>query len=145
MARVRRPESSPMIVNDRAADGQPHAQSVRLRRVERVEQAGRLVLPEADAGILDRDDCPRAVVTVFHGRAHDQSAPLGWDLSHGFGRVRYEVEEDLLELDPIAHDRRHVRRQGHLQSYPVSPQLGPDEGVHPADDPGQVARLVGDR
>ena len=79
-------------LDDRADAGQPHAQSVRLRRVERLEQASRIVLPEADPGILDRDDCPRAC-----GRAHDQPAPLRLDLPHGLGGI----QQCRLRYDPI--------------------------------------------
>src|SRR5205814_3989510 len=110
VARVRRrPESSPVPIHDGAADRKPHAQPTRLRRIERLEQARRLGLAEADARILDRDDRPEAIVTLLEGRAHDQPAPLRRDLPHGLDGVQQQVQEDLLELDPIAQHRRQVR------------------------------------
>jgi hypothetical protein len=72
---------------------------------------GRLLLAEADAGILHRDDRPRAILTLFEDRAHDQPAPFGRDLPDGLGGIQEQVQEDLLELHPIAHHRRQVGRQ----------------------------------
>src|SRR5882672_11786973 len=96
------PEPTPVAVHDRAADGEPHAQAPRLRRVEGLEEARRLGLPEADAGILDGGDGPGAILARFEGRAHDEPAPLRGDLPDGLDGIQEQVQEDLLELDPIA-------------------------------------------
>src|SRR2546428_9501795 len=112
-----------MPVHDRAADGEPHAKSAWLRRVERVEQAGRLRLAEADAGIFHRDDRPGAIVTLFEGRAHDQPAPLRRDVSDRLGSIHDQVQENLLELDPIAHDSRQVGRQRRIRNSSVARAL----------------------
>ena len=68
---------------------------------------------------------------------------LGRDVAHGLGRVDEQVEEDLLELDPIAEDRRQVRGQRRLQGDAVTVELGTDEGQHVADDRGELAGLPG--
>ena len=66
-----------MPLDDGAADRQSHAEAARLRRVKGVEQKGGLGLAEADAGIFDGDDRPRAIVERFEGRADDEPAALG--------------------------------------------------------------------
>ena len=99
-----------MSLDDGPADRQAHPQALRLRREEGVEQAERLGLGEPDAGILDGDDRPGAILDRLDGGTHDEPASRGWDVAHGLGRVDEQVEEDLLELDPIAEDRRQVAR-----------------------------------
>ena len=134
-----------MPVHDRAADRQPHAEPARLRRIEGLEEAGHFGLTEPDPGVLDRDDRPRAIVTVLDGRADDDPTPLPRNLSGGFDRIHQQVQENLLELDPITLDPRQVRRRGRLEDDSVLLHFGTNEREHVADDTGEVAGMVGDR
>jgi hypothetical protein len=100
---------------------------------------GGLGLVEADARILDGDNGPGTIVEDLASRANHEPAALGRELAHGVGGVEEEVEEDLLELNPIPQDRRQVRGQRHLEGDAVTAELGTDDGQHVADDLGEVA------
>src|SRR6266404_4806906 len=127
VVRVRRgPQPTPVAVYDRAADRQSHAKAARLRRVEGLEQARGRGLAEADAGILDGDDHPGAALTAFEGRADDEAAPLRRNFPESLGRIQDQVQEHLLELDPISRDLRQARGQRGLQEDAMSLDLRPD-------------------
>jgi hypothetical protein len=49
-----------------------------------------------------------ASVTVVGDRADDHPAPHRRDLPHGLDGIQQQIEEDLLEPDPIAHRVRQV-------------------------------------
>jgi len=124
-------------------DRQTHAEPARLRGVERVEQAIGLEPAEADAAVLHRDDRARPIADRLAGRPDDEPALLGRDLSHGLRRIDEEVDEHLLELDPISQHRRQVRCDRHLERDPLAVELRADEREHVADDPGEIAGLAG--
>ena len=94
-----------MGLDDGAADRQADADAVRLGRVERLEHLLDALRIEPAAGIahLNQDDV-RAVVP-----RHDrQEARAVADGAHGLDRIHDQVEEHLLQLDPVA---RHARQR----------------------------------
>jgi hypothetical protein len=58
---------------------------------------------DAHNGVGDGYRC----VAVGHGRCRVQYASPSIDAGHGIRRVAHEVEDYLLELDPIGFDFRH--------------------------------------
>src|SRR5260370_32380317 len=114
------PEAAAVPLDDRSADRQTQAEPARLRGVERVEQAIGLEPAEADTAVLHRDDWARWIADRLAGRPDHEPAPLGRNLSHGLRRVDEEVDEHLLELDPISQHRWQVRRDAYLERNPLA-------------------------
>ena len=97
------PEPAAMARDDRPADGQAHAQAVRLGAPERLEQAVEL---------FRTDPCPWSLTLIrtsnrCAGCGSRRSARPG-AFAHGVEGVQEEVEQHLLELDPVAPDSRQL-------------------------------------
>jgi len=99
-------------LDDRAADGQTHAEPVGLGAEERREHV-RGGSREADSVVADRD--LDGVVPRCGGADSDTPDAVGVRL-HRFESVAKQVEDDLLDLHAVADDRRDVGRE-------VEPQL----------------------
>jgi len=93
-----------MILDDGAADRQPHAQASRFGGVERVEDPLHRLRVEPDARIA-------------HGHAHPlglgscsdhQLARVVLRVAHGLDPVHDEIQHDLLNQYPIAPHRREI-------------------------------------
>ena len=98
-----------MTLDDGAADRQAHAQSVRLRRHEGIEDRFELVGRDSGAVVLNFDQHVRCAVQTC---AHDQPPCAGGPGSvHGAEGIDHQVQHDLLQLDTVASDRADVRRQ----------------------------------
>src|ERR1700738_955810 len=89
-----------MSVDDRAADRQPHAETVGLRRNERREDA----LPDggvqSGAAVLDRD---QDVAWLGHHGRYRQLPRALRDRFQGVDCVQDQVYDYLLQLYPVAH------------------------------------------
>ena len=95
------PEAAVMSLDDGAADGEPDAHAVALRRVEGVEQLVHALAVEAHAGIPHAQAHTIAVVPF----GSDQQLPRAIvHVGHRVGGVAEQVQDDLLELDAIAGD-----------------------------------------
>ena len=90
---------SAMGLDDRAADRQSHAHAARLGGEEGPEQTVRVLRVDAGSGV---DDLDRHLIGLNRLRSDQQLAlPLG-DRRHGLNGVDRQIDDDLLELDPIA-------------------------------------------
>jgi hypothetical protein len=75
---------------------------MRLRRHERVEYAVRLVGIYSPSRVPYRQDNR---VGAVMGGTHTQYPGFAFDSGHSVDRVVDEVEDDLLDLAPMPHDR----------------------------------------
>jgi len=129
-----------MTFDDRATHGQPNAHAFRLGAVERREELLRVPRIEAHAAVTDGD----AHETVFvEPRPDEQVAGPILDREHGVGGIREQVQNDLLQLDPIADDNRKVAGEVRAQERPLALQLAATERNHFACGLGQVHWLGG--
>jgi len=111
------PESAGVRLDDAARDGEAQAHAVRFRGEERFKYVGQLLLRDARAGIphtyLD-------LLTFDAPGLHDEPSGLGRLLAHRVHGVEEQIQEHLLQLDPIAvHWRkagRHIQGQLDLAS-----------------------------
>src|ERR1700722_8645355 len=53
---------------------------------------------------------------------HQDARPLR-DRLHGFDTIHYQVDDHLLQLNPITEDLGESRRQLHSQGYPLTDEL----------------------
>src|SRR6516164_8198980 len=88
--------------DDLAADRKTEAKTVFLRGVKRIEQSLSVRRMHADPSIRD---CYHNLAVCGPGRGGQNAAP-SLDASHGFDCIAHQVENNLLELDPIRRDVR---------------------------------------
>src|SRR5918992_1403810 len=115
-----RPEAATMSFDDGAADGEPDAHAVALRRIESVKQLVHALAVDADAGI------PHAHTHTIAGIpfGSDQHVPRAIvDTEHRVRGVAHEVQDDLLDLDPIAGDGRKILGELRPKYDPVPPKV----------------------
>ena len=86
-----------MRLDDRAADRQSHAHTVRLGGEEGVEQTIQVLGIDADAEVLHRHE---HLVSGMLMRA-DQELARPICLRHGLNTVHHEIDDDLLQLHPV--------------------------------------------
>ena len=109
------PETTMMPLDDGAADGEPDAHAVALRRVEGIEQLVHALAVDAHAGIPHAHAHTIAVLPF----GSDQQLPRPIvDANHRVRGVAEQVENDLLELDAIASDRSGGRRRAPTEERP---------------------------
>jgi len=102
------PQAALVSLDDRPADRQADTHAVDLGREERVEQLVHAVAVEAHAGVPHRQADPVAILVP--GTDHDLSR-AAVNADHGIRSVAEQIEDDLLQLDPISVDGRQVLRQ----------------------------------
>ena len=90
-----------MSFDDRTADRQPHAHTARFGGEEGAEQPVRVFGRDTDTAVLH---CYEHLVCTVLARSDRQFAwPIG-DRLHRFYAVDHQVDDHLLELDPINED-----------------------------------------
>src|SRR5919204_1099191 len=95
-------------LDDAVRDPQPEAgAALRLRREERLEDAGLRLLVHAHAAVADLD-ADRLVWDVALARAVARRDGERAAVGHRLGRVEVQVEKDLLQLVGRAADRREL-------------------------------------
>ena len=99
---VLRPLPAAMSGGDRATDRKTKTEAALLSGRERLEETSLDLRSDAAAGILDRDLDPLIVV----GSGRDREGPrAGRRRFHRFAGIHHEIQDHLLELNPIAaHD-----------------------------------------
>src|SRR5688572_4219360 len=97
-----------MAVNDHSAYRKTQSHPVWLCRHEGIEHFVPAPCINAGAGILDfHGNC---LVTIALG-SHRQHPMILLDCVHCLHRVLQQVDDDLLQLTPVADDMRHLRLQ----------------------------------
>src|SRR2546427_6107102 len=128
---ARGPQTASVGLDDRPADREPHAHSTGLGGEEGIEQARDLIFIESDTHVLHGHENRVRCVGL---RSDDQVAR---PTTHPFARldaVHQQIEDALLQLDPIALDRRQCRGQLGPEQHAVLARLA----VH------QRGNLLGD-
>src|SRR5688572_15004730 len=106
-----------MSFDDGAADGEPDPHAGALRRVERVEQLVYTLLVDAHAGI-PYGQAHSILVLAF---GSDQQLPRAVvHAHHRVAGVADQVQDDLLELDPVTGQRRKILGELRMNCDPVS-------------------------
>ena len=100
-----RPETAMMSLDDGTADGEPDPHAVGFRCVEGVEQLVHVLRVDAHAGIPHAHAHTIAVLAF----GSDQQLPRAIvHVNHRVAGVAEQVQDHLLELDPIAGDGREI-------------------------------------
>src|SRR5690606_6793805 len=115
-AALAEPDRAAVRLHDRAADREAEAEPFLLGRVERLQRSVRFHAREAAAAVADREADP----TVRAGGRRDvQIAVAALDLAHRLARVHDQLQQQLLELDRIAVQRRQLRIQAARDADPA--------------------------
>jgi len=94
-------QTSPVSFHDRTADRQPHPKAAGLGGKEGVEQPVCILGGDPDAAIRNAQ---QYLVHLFLTRSdHQFPRPIG-DRLHCFNTVHHEVDDHLLQLDPVTKD-----------------------------------------
>src|SRR5215470_4979304 len=126
----RGPEPSPMSLNDRAADRQPHTHSLRFGRVEGFEQAWQALRRQPRPGIPYPDAHAFRLVGF---RTDQQFAPAVTVAAHRLDGVDDQVDHHLLNLQPIAPKERQGLGELCLDRGADLDDLTPSENDRVAD------------
>ena len=88
----------------------PTANSVRFGCVERFKESIRFGRLQSDAGILHADEDSGSAIVFVTPRANRYFSLSFRNLVHRFDAVHEQIEQHLLQLNPIPQDRRQVFR-----------------------------------
>src|SRR5580704_13638946 len=119
------PESPAMCLDDRSTDRQTHADALHFCRVERIKYPGRMFRIYTHARILDEDD-DTVRRLLLCSNAQDLR-PIS-DNAHRFHGIHDQIQNHLLEQDPIRHYRRKVGRHFRPRGRPVSTKFTVQQG-----------------
>ena len=98
---ISRRHPSSMRLYDRTADRQSHAHAAGFGCEEGVEQPVRVLGGDPDAAVFHGYKSFAAFVLV---RSDYKLARPGCDRLHRFDAVHYQIDDHLLQLDPIGED-----------------------------------------
>ena len=128
-----RADPAAMRFDDRPADREPHAESTRLRRVERLEHSGLRIRSRA----LRPSRGPRTCTPCRHRSKRDVDPHLAGtalDLTRRFDRIEDQVQHDLLQLNAISRNGRQLFREARLERHPGPLQLMANHRDHVTDN-----------
>ncbi len=127
-----------MRFDDGAADREPQAHPLRLGRHERLEDALQVLGPNTRAAVGDGHDHARALPAAA---AHSElSLRLG--PGHGVAAVDEEIQQHLLQLDPIARHGGKLRREVNAYADLTVDEVATHEREYLLDHLVHVDRLV---
>jgi len=106
--------------DDRSADRQSHAHAAGFGGEKGVEQFVLVLGGEPDAAVLYRDQHLMGFVAA---RLDHQLAPPILDRLHRLNAVNHQVDEHLLQLDPVGLDHGQAGREFRPQRHPMSEHL----------------------
>src|SRR5215475_8098565 len=119
LARLR-PKAPLMCLNNRSADGEANPEASRLRTVEGSENAFRVLRIQSGPGIVDcNDDLAGPAIPGADPQLTWPSRPT----AHGFNCVHHEIEDYLLQLDPISSHEWQALREPAVHRHTVLHQL----------------------
>jgi hypothetical protein len=113
-------QPSLMNFDDRPADRKSHAHAAGLRREEGVEEAVRVLSGDSDTAVLY---CYPHLLRFVLVRSEHQFARTIRDRLHRFDAVHHQIDEHLLQLDPVTKHRRQRRRELEPQRDEMIEQL----------------------
>src|SRR6266446_6207256 len=125
-----RPQSSAMSFDDRTTDRQPHPQTAALGRIEGLKEVLVICWRQSRPRILHSDE--HAVLPVL-SRANQQPSRSLADAAHCFNGVDDQVEDHLLQLDPISLNERQALRELRLRRDAVLHHFPTGQDNHIAD------------
>src|SRR6202140_5126605 len=99
----RGPQPATVGFDDRTADREPHTHAAGFGGEEGVEQPVRIFCGDPDAAI--GHTYKHLLRIVLAGSDRQFARPIR-DRLHGFNAVHHQVDDHLLELDPITQDHR---------------------------------------
>src|SRR3977135_3814336 len=105
----RRPYPSPMCLDDRAADRQSHAHAAGFGSEEGVEQPVRVLGGNPDTAVFH---CYQNLACFVLMRSDHQFARPVRDRLHRLDAVHYQIDNHMLQLDPISEDGRWIDTVG---------------------------------
>src|SRR5215813_12725848 len=120
------PQSAPVRFDDRPADRQPHPHAAALRGVEGFEYAFQMCRVDARARIAHghEDTCMLLL-------GADRKLPRSrLSRAHCFDRVQDQIQDDLLQLDAIAMNRKHFVRKPGLDRDAIPDDLASRQRNH---------------
>src|SRR4029077_11218151 len=94
-----------MSFDNGAADEQSDPHSVALRGVERIEERAQTLRTQANSSVADRQSHSAGVVRLGLGEELTRSI---LHIDHRVGGIADQIQNDLLQLNPIAGDGREV-------------------------------------
>src|SRR3984957_845388 len=89
------PKTAAMRLDDPAADGQPHARSIRFGGEKRIENALKASFGKANPAIAHGDK----EVTILRPRRGN--VEFATPLLHGLDAIEHEIHQNLLQLHPV--------------------------------------------
>src|SRR5450631_4592112 len=107
-------------LDDRSADRQAHAHAAGFGGEEGVEQPVSILGGKSDTAVAYRD---QHVVDFLLERSDHQFARSVRDWLNRIDAIDDEIEDYLLQLDPIAEDRAKGWGEFHPQRHPVAEQF----------------------
>src|SRR3984957_12145363 len=116
-----------MGINNRTADRQPHPHALWLGGEEGLEEPVRPRRVDPEPQIRSRNKH----VAGFVISGSDLYPPLPMrGIRHRLDAVHHQIQDDLLKLDSIAHDRTKIGRQGGFDPYAVAAKLAAHKDDH---------------
>src|SRR5262249_25083617 len=133
------PKTTVMSLDDRAADKQSDAHAAALRGAEGIEQRAEALQRQSHTRIAHRQ---ANIVALRLSLGLDQQLPRSiLHVRHRFQAIAEEIQNDLLELNPIAGDEREIIRKLRLKNDAISLKLLSRQRDEFSDRLVQVQRL----
>ena len=113
-----------MRFDNPAANGQPNSDASGFRREEGVEQAIDVVRVDARTIVLHRNDHLTDIVLL---RLDQQFVRSVANRRHGLNTICQEIDDDLLQLNPITTHQRQIGSEVESQEDAITEQLRLDQ------------------
>src|SRR5262249_29590328 len=130
------PQAPAMGLDDRAADRQAHSHAAGFRREKRTEYPLDVLRTDSRSTIGDRYHHAAVVANIRSHNEHPRPVHGG----HGLDRIRDQVQEHLMQLNPIPQDPQQPRTSLSLDRYPVPLQIVLQQGERFVDQAVDVER-----
>jgi hypothetical protein len=128
---ARGPYSTPVRIDNRSANREPHTHAVGLGGVERVKHTVKTLRTKSRAGILHCDE--HGARGLLSSADQQLPRPLG-NAAHRLDGVEDQIENYLLELDSVYSNERQTLRELRLRRDAVLHQFGTGQGNDFQDD-----------
>src|SRR5690349_11591072 len=130
-----------MRFNDRSADGESHAEALRLGGHERLENTVQVFASDSAAPVAN--GAHHLATAAFEARRDRDAALVYVERRHRLAGVDDQVEDDLLQLDAITQDQRQIGIEYDVDRNVSRQEIVPRKFEHVLDHVGQVDGLAG--